>query len=534
MAKESYLTLGWEVTSTQDPRYWLDNNARPGSQLDTDLFRVPSHTLANHAAIIAQSGSGKSFFLGRLIEEIMLRTKARCLILDPNADFRKVYEVEDADLWQKASYRVSERRGKLPHESSKTGFASPWSKVAIRIRGGVGITGHNSEQLRLWWPALDMAFLAEDVDPMLRSDLYHCHAFVRALGGLLEYRYLATEKSTNLIDAAQKIFRQGRGMEKTDFREALGQEYNATRLFGKALNKFSSPFEGWIELGHSLVIKSSLLESSIERFIDGALTVSEYVSQDIERFYFGKAREYQAAGILQTDAKEDPWSRYKSNRLEVIDLPSMPDKDTRLLAINALLTTEWERARSVWSHALERPANKDDRVPTFIVVDEAHNLISNEPRTKAETALREQFRTIVAEGRKYGLFLVLVSQRPDKLDSLVLSECENKAIMRLGSGSVLKIARRMLGLDDLPANLLGKCLEFETGRVLMAGRWAPDGPQIIYCAARRTVEGGRNLRLEYWAIPSEDELGKVKETKRRARANRSQKASMKSSKRATK
>jgi hypothetical protein len=192
----------------------------------------------------------------------------------------------------------------------------------------------------------------------------------------------------------------------------------------------------------------------------------------------------------------------------VIDLPSLPDKNTQLLAINAILTTEWEQARNNWSYVLEQVSDKDDRVPTFIVVDEAHNLIPSEPRSKAEVALREQFRTIVAEGRKYGLYIILVSQRPDKLDPLVLSECENKAVMRLGSGSVLDISRQMLGLDDLPPKLLEKCLEFETGRVLLVGRWAPQGPQIIYSAARRTIEGGRNLRAEHWAVSIQSDLKK--------------------------
>ena len=136
-------------------------------------------------------------------------------------------------------------------------------------------------------------------------------------------------------------------------------------------------------------------------------------------------------------------------------------------------------------------------------------LIPAETRGKAEDALREKFRTIVAEGRKYGLFLILVSQRPDKLDPLILSECENKAVMRLSSGSVLNITKQMLGLDDVPPKLLEKSLDFETGRALLIGRWTQDNPQLLYCAARRTVEGGRNLRDEHWASPHENSKPKA-------------------------
>jgi DNA helicase HerA-like ATPase len=64
----------------------------------------------------------------------------------------------------------------------------------------------------------------------------------------------------------------------------------------------------------------------------------------------------------------------------------------------------------------KEPVDEDQRVPTFIVLDEAHNFIAANPRSRHESLVREQFCTIAAEGRKFGLFLILVSQRPDKLD----------------------------------------------------------------------------------------------------------------------
>jgi len=56
--------------------------------------------LKSHTVVIAQSGSGKSFMLGRLLEEIAGKTRARIVILDPNSDFVKFSEV-DPLAWQK-------------------------------------------------------------------------------------------------------------------------------------------------------------------------------------------------------------------------------------------------------------------------------------------------------------------------------------------------------------------------------------------------------------------------------------------------
>jgi hypothetical protein len=241
----------------------------------------------------------------------------------------------------------------------------------------------------------------------------------------------------------------------------------------------------------------------VAQLIDRIAKAPSYIPDSASRYYFSKAREYELTAILDTSIGPE-WPQVIPGmrpRVTIVDLPSLPSRDIRLLAINTILNSEWKRARQLWSAALELPQEEDSRVPTFIVVDEAHNLIPVDPRARAEAAIREQFRTIVAEGRKYGLFLILASQRPDKLDPLVLSECENKAVMKLNTGAVLNTTRTMLGLDDLPPGFLEECLEFATGRVLLAGRWVSDTPQLAYVAARRTVEGGRNLRKEYWATP---------------------------------
>jgi hypothetical protein len=95
----------------------------------------------------------------------------------------------------------------------------------------------------------------------------------------------------------------------------------------------------------------------------------------------------------------------------------------------------------------------------------------------------------------------LVSQRVDKLDDLVISECGNKAILRLDSQSMVDKVIKALGLDsDIESNQREKILNFKTGRGVLAGNWACEY-DVFYCAARRTLEGGRNLEYKYWARP---------------------------------
>jgi DNA helicase HerA-like ATPase len=253
--------------------------------------------------------------------------------------------------------------------------------------------------------------------------------------------------------------------------------------------KSGSLYDSIISLG-----TTSLRHESLEK----AKFVFESYSWDTVNSYFGLIERYQALGVLANR----PYSSKHRRRLVVVDLPSINNNEVRGLVLNSILTEEWENAEKKWEEAMNSASDQDQRVPTFIVLDEAHNFIPANPRSRHESLVREQFRTVAAEGRKFGLFLILVSQRPDKLDDLVLSECGNKAILHLDSQSMVDKVIKTLGLDfDIEQSERERIVNFKPGRVLIAGNWA-NGHNVFYCAARRTVEGGRNLKNEYWAMPT--------------------------------
>lgn len=69
--------------------------------------------------------------------------------------------------------------------------------------------------------------------------------------------------------------------------------------------------------------------------------------------------------------------------------------------------------------------------PLLIVIDEAHLFVPDGDNTPAHKTLS----TLAKEGRKYGVGLMLVSQRPSELDSTVLSQCGSLIAMRLTNAS---------------------------------------------------------------------------------------------------
>jgi len=500
---DTFLDLGWIVDTQFHPMFCIQSKDRPDY---SDMVRIPTKKMDKHTVIIAQSGSGKSFFLGRLIEEIMIKSKARCLILDPNGDFRRINEI-DEELWRSdqvltQKYDIKTGMGKLTLET-KDEFAKNWKPVVddFVIKTNRVPKELKDEELKIWWPTISLEFLIESDNPR-STEMFHCHNWAKELFN--QFAQLSDDTNEeDIISKVKNIFKRLQEMpneERVKMIEDLrmGKEklnetlktMTSDTTMTKIRNAFKpgSLFESFIPSG-----LSSLGNESIEK----AKFVFESYSWETVNSYFGLIERYQSLGILA----QGPNSSKDQKRLEVIDLPSINSNELRALVLNSILTEEWQNAVKKWEEAMKHPRDEDRRVPTFIILDEAHNFIPSSPRSRHESLVREQFRTIAAEGRKFGLFLILVSQRADKLDELVLSECGNKAILRLDSQSMVDKVIKALGLDfDIKSNEREKVVNFKAGRGILAGNWASRS-DVFYCAARRTIEGGRNLEYEYWAKP---------------------------------
>lgn len=80
----------------------------------------------------------------------------------------------------------------------------------------------------------------------------------------------------------------------------------------------------------------------------------------------------------------------------------------------------------------EHRANLTDRIPPFLaVVEEAHTFIPSSREGAAGVPSLETIRKLITEGRKFGTGLLLISQRPSRVDETILSQCNSFLILRL-------------------------------------------------------------------------------------------------------
>ena len=379
------------AATESDLRAWQQRTAGSRAQL-----RLGELTLApgvpcladaggfnRHTFLCGQSGSGKTYSLGVILERLLIETDLRLVILDPNSDFVRLGRVRAGiDPALAARYQEAARR------------------VAVYSADAPG-----GQRLRIHATDVDPATQAATLrlDPIADREEY------AALASLLaEGKPLAIEALT-----------------RSDQPEArrLG-----LRIRNLGVDRYSVWAPG--EVG-------SILDAVHDRDV----------------------------------------------RCVVVDLGSLPTREEQALIAAAVLGDLWRR--------------REDRSPVLIVIDEAHNVCPAEPPDPLVAVAAEHAIRIAAEGRKFGLYLLVSTQRPQKIPENVLSQADNLVLMRLNSLADAAFAEAAFSF--VPPSLIAHSVTFRQGEGLIAGRISPQ-PALLRFAARISEEGGADVPAT-WAAP---------------------------------
>lgn len=126
--------------------------------------------------------------------------------------------------------------------------------------------------------------------------------------------------------------------------------------------------------------------------------------------------------------------------------------------------------------------------PVFIIIEEAHKFIPREGSTFSSSIVKK----ISAEGRKFGVFLILITQRPSKIHPDSLSQCNSQIVMKLTNPqdqrAVAESSERMSQdlLDDLPG--------LNPGEAIIVGD-ITKAPVMVKIRRRKTREGGADINV---------------------------------------
>jgi hypothetical protein len=357
---------------------WL-GRVRPSTALEVgELALAPGVSVGLNAAgfgrhtfLCGQSGSGKTYSLGVLLERLLMETNLRVVVLDPNSDYTRLAELRDG-----ADPKAAER------------FAEVAGSVAVRT----GVTG------------------------------------ARRIG--VRFRELSTVHQAALL-----------GLDPVADREEYAE---LTALLE------DESVRSLADLQHA---QSDALKLRVHNLgVDGW---GIWPGPD--------------GDSLATDVAGGP-------RCLVVDLGSLGTREEQVVTAGGVLEWLWRR--------------RAERQPVAIVIDEAHNVCPAEPSGALAALATETAISIAAEGRKFGLYLIVVTQRPQKVHENVLSQCDNLVLMRMNSTADLAHVGRLFSF--VPAGLIDRATTFRQGEALVAGKISSH-PALIRFGARISEEGGADV-----------------------------------------
>lgn len=166
------------------------------------------------------------------------------------------------------------------------------------------------------------------------------------------------------------------------------------------------------------------LSSSARKDIDSILRKLKSLRTNPQLNYLMK--EYTKDMTLKDILGQFLGSKEDNKCLSIIDISGIPNEVAGVLtALISRLLFQFK----LWQTHEERKAN-----PVVLVCEEAHRYVPNGGEVQYKEA-QNAIRRIAKEGRKYGIGLMLVSQRPSDVESTVLSQCNTWIILRLSNSN---------------------------------------------------------------------------------------------------
>jgi uncharacterized protein len=482
----------------------------------------PNRLFGRHLAVLGNTGSGKSCSVAGLIRwsldaaekesEDGIKPNARFIVLDPNGEYSKAFQdfpkariftvapVKDSKanaLHVPVWFWNSEEWSAFTQASGKT--QRPTLQRALReVKAGRDSNGEETDEEK------DL-----DLRRYLSSTLISVRTALNT-GAIKDeatkFGYLLKACSDDLEARAEK--HPSRVAElaalKTAIANACAGAHDSFAKNGKTINYYRAFSEASVD---TIVEK---LHAALEPL--GGLTYAQGPDESCPVPFYGPALADQVQRIAQQenstqfldflvmrmrtmladsrmkaimcetkDVKLDKWLEdhigadgAASGTTTVIDLSLVPAEVVHIMtAVIARMVFEaLQRYRNL--HASHRT------LPTVMVMEEAHTFIrryrDDAENQDASAVCCQVFEKIAREGRKFGLGLVLSSQRPSELSPTVLSQCNTFLLHRISNDKDQDLVHRFV-----PDNLKGLLRELPTlssQNAILLG-WASELPVLV-------------------------------------------------------
>lgn len=200
-------------------------------------------------------------------------------------------------------------------------------------------------------------------------------------------------------------------------------------------------------------------------------------------------------GSLLDTSVQRPFDRLRPNKVNVLNMIEFSERQASI-AIAYYLEEILEDRKRAWRQRRD-PRYRDESVrfytPVICAIEEAHVFLPNDRDTDTKYIAGK----IAREGRKFGVSLIIVSQRPRRLDQDVLSQMGSLAILRLTNPEDQRYINE--SSEAVSKELLEYLPSLNVGEAILVGQWV-NIPSIVKVDEVKEKRGGEDMSaVDEWS-----------------------------------
>lgn len=268
-------------------------------------------------------------------------------------------------------------------------------------------------------------------------------------------RLLPADKLAEVIELRENADKQQRALRES-FTEAVKQ----SKDFWQALEESASSFG-----------------RTAKGYADSASRVLDKIDDAKHRF----------SDILDPDCG-DPVDLIKEGRVNILNISELSERQANAGLAYYLQELLQHRKDSVWERKGKSSNKRVNKflAPIFVIIEEAHVFIPKGEHTDTKYWASK----VAREGRKFGIGLCVVSQRPRNIDPNVLSQMGSLAIMKIvQDDDQQQIAS---AAESLSKDLLSQLSSLNIGDAVLIGQWV-NLPSIVHVDEVKSKKSGSDL-----------------------------------------
>ena len=409
---------------------------------------------SSHVGIFGNTGSGKSYTLAKLYRQLFIKYQgkesfqknSKFLLIDFNGE----YSGEDVIVQGKQVYNLSTRKDK---------DKIPFPKKALLDLDTLCIFSSATEKTQ-------RPFISRCIDYYYHfSDLEHFRNTLRLM--VIEILQMSDKvKAEQLLDYIEQILPEYK------------DEYEQTRSLhaGVTFHNKSQYYYSNGDMSNNLQTNEELIKQTLYYTQISQYNYPEvFIEQFIHVMYLRLIRD-----VLDNRAMNEHISpainKLKSMVKDIRHLIDFCDGDfwngKNIVVIN-LNDANQDSKKMIplllcnYLYKEHKSKKEEDLTYLNIIIDEAHNILSYQSNRESDTwkdYRLEVFEEIIKEGRKFGVFMTIASQRPSDISSTIVSQLHNYFIHRLvNDEDIEKVGQTISFLDrvskdSLPILSTGVCI----------------------------------------------------------------------------